>query len=116
MYKRQAFLVSANYDAILAYNNADAYALAVAQLSDLTARRPGIKGPWDETQRALCQVETAGLQTALTGLGFDTQGADGFIGPNTTRAVETFQIGHGLVPDGHADTSLYQSVLAASRG
>ena len=40
------------------------------------------------------------LQTILTGLGYDTKGADGKFGPNTEKAVIQFQEKNGLVKDG----------------
>nr|WP_281501801.1 peptidoglycan-binding domain-containing protein [Aliiroseovarius sp. F20344] len=46
------------------------------------------------------------LQTLLTKAGFDTQGADGFTGPNTRSALRDYQNHAGLIPDGFATETL----------
>ena len=47
-------------------------------------------------------VEVEKLQQTLTDAGFDTRGADGDFGPNTTAAVIAFQQSQGLEADGIA--------------
>ena len=42
------------------------------------------------------------MQRRLTARGFDTQGVDGIIGPNTIQAIRRFQASVGMVPDGYA--------------
>ncbi|MEO0357081.1 MAG: lytic murein transglycosylase [Pseudomonadota bacterium] len=100
------FLVTGTYDAVLAYNHADAYALAVCHLADRIKGGPAWDGPWPTDTRALSVTEMAALQSALTKLGFDTQGADGFTGPNTIKAIEAYQRAQGLPVDGFAGVAL----------
>ena len=110
-HKNPGFLVTPNYDALLRYNNSDAYALGVAYLADHIAGRSGVQTPWDDTQAALTQGEVKELQTALTAQGFDTKGRDGLTGPNTIAAIEGWQIKHHQPVDGHADRALLNAVL-----
>lgn len=60
------------------------------------------------------------LQTALTALGFDTNGVDGRFGAGTRKAVIAFQKANGLTADGLAGTKtqklLYTKADAATSG
>ncbi|MGB1234940.1 MAG: lytic murein transglycosylase [Planktomarina sp.] len=107
-----AFLVSKTYDAVLAYNNADAYALAVCHLSDRIKGSAAWDGPWPADERGLSVAELAAVQKTLTGLGFDTHGTDGFTGPNTIKAVEAYQDAQGLPVDGFAGMALAKQLGA----
>ncbi len=102
-----AFLVSATYDAVLAYNHADAYALAVCHLADRINGAAAWNCGWPADGRGLSLDEMKALQARLTELGFDTQGADGFTGPNTVKAIEAYQLAQGLPVDGFAGMALY---------
>jgi membrane-bound lytic murein transglycosylase B len=42
------------------------------------------------------------MQQLLTRRGYNTQGVDGIIGPNTIAAIRRFQRQVGLTPDGYA--------------
>lgn len=109
-----AFLMSQNYDAILRYNNAPAYAIAVGHLSDRLQGAAPFQTPWQGDQTGLTKDQVQSAQNALKVLGFDTQGADGFTGPNTTRAIEGFQQVHDLPVDGHLDHNLLNALLSLS--
>ncbi|MGA9408830.1 MAG: peptidoglycan-binding domain-containing protein, partial [Roseobacter sp.] len=50
------------------------------------------------------------MQDRLTLAGFDTQGVDGRVGPNTIDAIRAFQKNRGLVPDGYASMALLQQL------
>ena len=100
-YRGAAFLIFANFQVIERYNTADAYVIAVGHLADRIAGGAPIKAPWPRGDRALRAPERTELQTRLTAAGFDTQGIDGRIGPNTIAAVRALQRARGLVPDGY---------------
>ena len=100
-HKGAAFLIFANFRVIERYNTADAYVIAVGHLADRIAGGAPITAPWPREDRALVAAERTELQTRLTASGFDTQGIDGRIGPNTIAAVRAFQRVQGLVPDGY---------------
>jgi membrane-bound lytic murein transglycosylase B len=96
-----AFLIFANFRVIERYNTADAYVIAVGHLADRIAGGPPIGAEWPREDRALLAAERTELQTRLTDAGFDTQGIDGRIGPNTIAAVRAYQRALGLTPDGY---------------
>ena len=54
------------------------------------------------------------MQALLTRLGFDTQGVDGIIGPNSIKAVRGFQRSRGLTPDGYASARFLETLRAAA--
>jgi membrane-bound lytic murein transglycosylase B len=110
-----AWLAYDNFRVIRRYNNATSYALAVALLAEeIDGRRGASRGlGWPRGERPLSRSETEALQRALTGLGFDTGGADGIVGPNTRAAVRAFQEARGLTPDGYVTAALLEAVRAA---
>jgi len=111
-----AFLTYRNFDVIKRYNNATSYALAVVLLSDELAGREGLQAAWPRSERPLSRSETEEMQRRLTGLGFDTQGVDGIIGPATRSAVRGFQSSRGLPADGFASAALLARLRAEGGG
>ena len=101
-----AFLVFANFMVIERYNTADAYVIAVGHLADRIAGGAPIRAPWPREDRALLAPERTELQTRLTAAGYDTQGVDGRIGPNTIAAVRAWQRAQGLTPDGYPSLAI----------
>lgn len=95
-----AFVIFDNFHVIERYNTADAYVIAVGHLSDRITGGAPIKASWPRGDRPLSFSEKKEMQRRLTAKGFDTQGVDGIIGPNTIQAVREFQASVGLVPDG----------------
>ncbi|WP_136683272.1 lytic murein transglycosylase [Falsirhodobacter xinxiangensis] len=109
--KGAAFLIYPNFRAIERYNAADSYVIGVGHLADRLRGLGPIQRVPPAGERALSRAERTELQERLTRRGFDTQGTDGRIGPNTIAAITAFQRSAGLIPDGYASTSL----LAALR-
>ncbi len=107
-----AFLIFPNFRVIEAYNTADAYVIGIGHLADRLKGGAPIRHLWPREERALTLPERLELQERLTAAGFDTQGVDGRIGPNTIAAVRAFQRAKREVPDGFASLS----VLLALRG
>ncbi|MWJ27607.1 lytic murein transglycosylase [Halomonas sp. ZH2S] len=101
-----AFVVGQNFRAILRYNNATSYALAVATLSDAIAGREGVEQSWPREQAPLSRQDTRELQRLLNDQGYSVGGADGIMGPNTRAGLRTFQRDNGLTPDGFATQRL----------
>jgi len=101
-----AFLVGANFRAILRYNNATSYALAVGLLAQGLGGGPGVQAPWPRDLQALSRSQVRALQTALHALGFDSGAPDGLLGPATRNAVRQYQRSVGLVADGFPTTDL----------
>lgn len=107
-----AFLLLPNFQAILRYNTAMAYALSVAHLSDRLRGGPPFVRSWPREDRVLTTDERKELQNLLAGRGFEVGGVDGKVGPKTRAAVRAYQASVGLVPDGYADAALLERVKA----
>jgi hypothetical protein len=105
-----AFAVFRNFDAILRYNNAESYGLGVGYLSDRIAGRPAIQASFPPDANGLTIDDRKELQRRLTAAGFDTQGADGVIGTNTTNAIRAYQAQAGLPVTGEPSQALLQSL------
>ncbi|MGO3004655.1 MAG: lytic murein transglycosylase, partial [Halomonas sp.] len=65
-----AFLVGANFRAILRYNNATSYALAVATLGDAIAGREGTQHEWPRGETPLTRDDVQELQRELNRTGY----------------------------------------------
>lgn len=105
-----AFLITRNFHAILRYNNADSYALAVAHLADRLKGYPGLATPWPASHPGLRIEARKEMQQLLTARGFDTQGVDGNMGTNTTNAIRAYQQSRGLPVTGVPDAALLQQL------
>ncbi|WP_108448058.1 lytic murein transglycosylase [Halomonas sp. BN3-1] len=103
-----AFLVGPNFRAILRYNNATSYALAVASLSDRIAGRAGIEGGWPRDEQPLSRTQVKTLQSRLQALGYEVGTPDGIMGPNTRAGLRAWQRDQDLVPDGFATLNLLE--------
>ena len=101
-----AFLITRNFHAILRYNNADSYALAVAHLADRLKGYPGLTNPWPASHPGLRIESRKEMQELLTARGFDTQGVDGNVGSNTTNAIRAYQQSRGLPVTGEPSAEL----------
>ena len=101
-----ALMIFGNFTAISRYNNANAYVIGVGHLSDrLKGQGPFVQA-WPRDGRALNAAERQELQERLTARGFDTQGTDGKIGPNTISAIMAWQRANGHAPDGYASMEI----------
>lgn len=90
------FAVNQNFRVIKRYNNSDAYAIGVGHLSDRIAGRGPLVTPFPPDENGLTKDDRIALQTRLTARGFDTQGSDGVIGPNSQAAIRAYQASQGL--------------------
>lgn len=108
-----AFLVTANFEAILKYNRSTAYALAVGHLADRISGGRPIAGAWPADDRPLGRSERAELQRLLAATGFDPGDVDGMIGSRTSVAIRSFQAHNGLAADGYASASLLSRLRLA---
>ena len=105
-----AFMVFKNFSVIERYNAADAYVIGVGHLSDRIKGDPPFAASWPREDRALTFSERKEVQQRLTARGFNTQGVDGRIGPNTRNAVRKFQRSQGLPPDGYTSFRLLETL------
>jgi lytic murein transglycosylase len=108
-----AFLVTANFDVIKAYNASDAYALGVGHLGDRVSGGPAIQGEWPTNERMLDKEQRVEVQKRLLAMGFYQGETDGKHGSRTRAAVREFQLKRGLVPDGYANLALLEQLRRA---
>lgn len=108
--KGAAFMIFDNFAAIEKYNAADAYVIGVGHLSDRIKGGSPIRASWPTNDRALTFTERKEMQRLLTRAGFDTQGVDGRVGPNTIDAIRAYQHNRGLIPDGYASMVLLETL------
>lgn len=107
-----AFLLMANYSAILRYNRSNAYALAVGHLADRLAGGAAFVGAWPTGEPPLSRDDRMALQTLLVARGYDTGGVDGIFGPGTRAAVRAYQAEQGLPADGYPNAALLARLRA----
>ena len=103
-----AFLVGPNFRAILRYNNATSYALAVGLLAQRLNGGAAVQAPWPRDLVALSRSQVMALQAALSQRGFDSGAPDGILGPMTREAVRRYQRSVGLPADGYPDLALLE--------
>lgn len=103
-----AFLVTDNFRAILRYNPAVSYALAVAHLADRLAGADPIVSNWPTSHRVLARAELEEMQSLLSRRGLDTGAPDGIIGDQSRAAIRAFQRTRGLPQDGHPSHQLLE--------
>ena len=97
-----AFLVTGNFRAILKYNNATSYALAVGHLADRLAGGTGFVRPWPVNDRPLRRREREEMQGLLLAQGYYKGDVDGLLGEQTKAALMAWQRQMGVVVDGYA--------------
>ena len=113
-YRGPAFLVRNNFNVILRYNSATAYALAIGLLSDRLKGAGIVQARWPVDEIPLDEASRTALQEGLTALGFSTGGADGVLGRRTQQAIRDYQKSRGLPADGFATPALLTRILSES--
>jgi peptidoglycan hydrolase-like protein with peptidoglycan-binding domain len=97
-----------NFRAIMRYNPAEAYALAIGHLADrLRGGAPFIQS-WPRHERVLSRTERRELQQLLARRGYSVGEPDGRLGGRTRMALRQFQTSIGHVPDGFASASMLE--------
>jgi peptidoglycan lytic transglycosylase B len=97
-----AFLTGQNFAAVMSYNPAVSYALAICHLSDRVAGGGPFVQQFPGGERLPTLAEVQEIQRRLTALGFDTGGTDGRAGSDTLRAARAYEQKVGLDPaDGY---------------
>jgi len=105
-YRGPAFIVYANFDAIMTWNRSIFYAIAVGHLSDRFVGKGGLVKQPPADDKPMSRDQSTELQVLLTARGFDTGGADGVIGPMSRKAIRAYQISVGLPPDSYPSLKL----------
>ncbi|MEK1906238.1 MAG: lytic murein transglycosylase [Pseudomonas sp.] len=105
-----AFLVFANFRAILKYNNSSSYALAVGLLSQRFDGGGQVSGQWPRDERPLSRSDRIALQEGLAARGYNPGAADSIIGANTRRAIRAFQQSLDWPADGYPTQELLKQL------
>jgi peptidoglycan hydrolase-like protein with peptidoglycan-binding domain len=102
--------VTGNFRAIKRYNNSDAYAIGVGHLADRIAGGGPLRASFPPDANGMTKDNRIALQQRLIDQGFDTDGADGVIGPNTEKAIRAYQASRRLPVTGTPSLKLLQSL------
>lgn len=108
-----AILTFKNFDVIKRYNNSTSYALGISMLGEALAGRPTLQKSWPKSDEQVAFKDLKRMQKKLTALGYDTQGADGIIGPNTRKAIQAWQVKNGLPADGYIEQGMFRKIMAS---
>jgi lytic murein transglycosylase len=104
------FLMMQNFRAIMKYNPAEAYALAIGHFADrLRGGQPFVQ-PWPRQERELSRAERLELQQLLAQRGFYKGTPDGQFGGETRQALRSFQASIGAPPDGFATATMLEQL------
>ena len=104
-----AFLVSKNFDAFYAYNNAESYALAIGVLADRLKGGKGILTAWPTDDPGLSRAERREVQVLLEQRGYDVGGKhDGVMGTKTKISIADYEDRIGLKRDGRAGAKMLE--------
>jgi membrane-bound lytic murein transglycosylase B len=109
-----AFLVTKNFLAIMDYNLSHSYAIAVGHLGDRIRGGAAIQAAWPDVSFDLSFDERVEMQKRLSGMGFETGGADGRFGARTYEAVIGFQHKVGLPMDGKPSRKVLERLRKGS--
>lgn len=104
------FSVTSNFQVIKRYNNSNAYAIGVGHLADRIAGGGPLQTSFPPDANGMTKDDRQALQQGLTELGFDTDGVDGVIGPNTQNAIRDYQRSRGLPITGEPSLDLLRSL------
>ena len=107
-----SFLMLDNFRAIMKYNPAEAYALAIGHFADRLRGGGPITQAGRATSGCSARAERLELQQHLNRLGFDVGEPNGRFGNKTRIAVRDFQARSGLVPDGFASAAILERLRA----
>jgi hypothetical protein len=107
-----SFLMLENFRAVMKYNPAEAYALAIGHLADRLRGGGPIMQAWPRDERVLTRAERLELQQHLNRHGFDVGEPNGRLGNKTRVAVRDFQARSGLLPDGFASAAILERLRA----
>ena len=103
-----AFLTFRNFRVIKRYNNADAYAIAIAHLADRLRGGGAFVGQWPRDDRPLTADEREELQRVLQRSGHYGGEIDGRVGSGTLAAVREWQAANGMAPDGYVSLAVLE--------
>ena len=107
-----AFLVTDNFIVLKRFNNSDAYALAVGELSDRLRGRAPISAAWPANDFQPSREERVALQRRLADLGYKIQDFAGHFDFELRDAVRQQQKRFGMIADGHPSRAFLERIAA----
>lgn len=110
-----AFIVTENFDVLKAYNNSDAYALAVGHLTDRMQGGAPIVGRWPADDRPLPRQARIALQKKLAALGYKVTEFEGHIDFDLRDNIRVEQKKFGMIPDGTPTAVLLEKLRVKAR-
>jgi membrane-bound lytic murein transglycosylase B len=111
-----AFLVFGNFNAVLKYNAAISYGLAVCLLADRLGGGAGVAASWPREEQPLSRTQRFQFQQDLKTLGYDPGEIDGVIGRKARAALRDYQKARNLPADGFATQSLLNRMDSETGG
>jgi membrane-bound lytic murein transglycosylase B len=103
-----AFFMTQNFQVILRYNPADAYALAIGHLADRIRGGAPFEGEWPRGEQILSRAERVELQERLSALGLYNGATDGRLDEKTREALAAYQQKSGIPPDAFATVAVLE--------
>jgi len=91
-----------------------AYALAIAHLSDRLRGAGPFRTAWPTDDPGLSRAERRELQELLLARGYDVGAPDGLIGARTRAAIKEYQISAGMAVDGRAGARVLKALQSTS--
>jgi membrane-bound lytic murein transglycosylase B len=110
-----AFLVTENFIVIKTFNNSDAYALAVGELSDRMRGLPPLRAAWPANDFQPSRTERMALQRRLSSLGFTVKDFEGHIDFTLRDDIRQMQRKYGMIPDGYPSRALLARIGVDAR-
>lgn len=110
-----AFLVTDNFIVIKAFNNSDAYALAVGILSDRLRGAGALRAAWPANDYQPSRSERIALQHRLAELGFKIADFQGHLDFDLRDAVREQQRRYGMIADGYPGHDFLKRLGIAGR-
>lgn len=108
--KGPAFIVTANFDVLKAYNNSDAYAIAVGHLADRMNGGSPIKAAWPTDDRPLPREARVALQKRLAALGYKVNEFEGHVDFDLRDNIRAEQKKLGMSPDGNPTPGFLEKI------
>jgi len=105
-----AFLVLKNFKVLMRYNASVSYVLAVGHLGDRILGYDGFVKEWPKQDRLLKYVEHKEIQSRLKQKGYKISKIDGKMGPQTKRALRSYQRNIGWPADGYPTHALLEKL------
>lgn len=105
-----AFIVTGNFDVLKAYNNSDAYAIAVGHLADRLHGGAPIKTAWPKDDHPLSRDARVALQKKMAALGYKVNEFDGHVDFDLRDNIRAEQKKFGMLPDGNPTPVLLEKL------